>query len=572
MNELLLRSTPRFAVRRLLAIANSLAICFLAGTLAVPRASAQSFIYVANAGEDTVSKIDVAAKVEVARYAMWFTSGSNNSPTCVIGYPNFPNCTYPIPHPGGDKAHEGPAPSRIARDGAGYVYVLDRFFSTADTWSGSVNGPHFPVLLKLAVSPGSPTSTNNTAWPILDSNNNNEIDPGEATDKAFVWAKSIGTGADVTGLGRALAIDKNGFLWVGIYQTKQFWKVDPNNPNTISGPFKTAPHSPYGGEVDINGHLWSVDEQSSLAEIDTANGNLLGVYPHADLNYSLAIYNDCSTSPPTVKVYLSNRSGHTYIVYDPQAPAGTRFKNSPSGIPQFVSLAIGVDKKGNVVSGAQTGEVIKTTPTGTVLWKSNTAGTTSDLHGLIIDDNDDVWAVDRAGNQVIKYDGANGQKLGTVAVGLQPYTYGNTPPPTCSAGGSPSPTPTPTPTATPTATPGCASVTDKEVRCLPDGSYSYTFNVTNNSGAPMAQVLLTPVTDGAFTLTPQLSNQGSPLASGKSTTITTNIGHVKPGEKVCFFLSLLSDNAPCCIVQVCPTLPQCRESPSPNPSPTLQRR
>jgi hypothetical protein len=553
----------------------------LLAALAVPRASAQSYIYVANAGEDTVSKIDVAAKVEVARYAMWFTSGTNNSPTCVPGYPNYPNCTYPIPHAGGDKAHEGPAPSRIARDSrgsGGNVYVLDRFFSTADAWSGSVNGAHFPVLLKLAVSGSSPTSTNSTAMSIVDSNNNNEIDPGEATDHAFVWAKSIGAGADLTGLGRALAIDKNGFLWVGIYKTSQFWKVDPNNPNTISGPFTTAPHTPYGGEVDINGHLWSVDEDRTLAEIDTANGNLLGVYSHGNLNndqnYSLAVFNDCTTSPPTVKVYLSNRSGHTYIVYDPQAPPATRFKNSPSGIPQFVSLAIGVDKKGNIVSGAQNGQVIKTTPTGTVIWNTNNVGSTvstSDLHGLIIDDNDDVWAVDRAGNQVIKYDGASGTKLGTVGVGLQPYTYGNTPPPTCTSGGSPTPTPTPTPTATPTATPGCVSVTDKEIRCLPDGSYSYTFNVTNNSGVAMSQVLLTPVTDGAFTLTPQLSKLSSPLASGQSTTITANIGRVGAGGKVCFFLSLLADNAPCCIVQVCPTLPPCGEVP-PRPSPSPQRR
>ena len=575
MKGLPLGRSQRFAARRLLAIAKSAVVCVFAGVLDAPSASAQPFIYVANAGDDTVSKIDVSANTEVARYAMWFTSGTNSSATCVPGYPNYPNCTYPIPHTGGDKAHEGPAPSRIARDGAGYVYVLDRFFSTADVWSGSVNGPHFPVLLKLAVSPGSSTSTNSTAWSIVDSNNNNEIDPGEATDQALIWAKSIGTAADLTGLGRALAIDKNGFLWVGMYTTKQYWKVDPNNPNTTTGPFTTAPHTPYGGEVDINGHLWSVDEHSTLAEVDTSNGHLLGVYTHPDENYSLAVFNDCSTSPPTVKVYLSNRSGHTYIVYDPQAPPATRFRNSPSGIPQFVSLAVGVDKQGNIVSGAQTGQVIKTTPTGNVIWNTNNVGSTvstSDLHGLIIDDNGDVWAVDRANNRVIKYSGASGSKIAVVGVGLEPYTYGNTPPPVCTAGGSPTPTPTPTPTATPTATPGCAAITDKEIRCLPDGGYTYTFNVTNNSGAVMSQVLLTPVTEGAVTLAPQLTNLASPLSSGQSTTITTNIGHVRPGEKVCFFLSLLSDKAPCCVVRVCPTLPQCNELPTPSPSATAQRR
>lgn len=47
--------------------------------LLVSSASAQ-YIYVANAGEDTVSKIDINAEKEVARYATWFTSGPNHVP------------------------------------------------------------------------------------------------------------------------------------------------------------------------------------------------------------------------------------------------------------------------------------------------------------------------------------------------------------------------------------------------------------------------------------------------------------------------------------------------------------
>src|SRR4051812_47212715 len=86
--------------------------------LVIPRASAQPYIYVANAGEDTVSKIDVTTNQEVARYATWFTSGVNH-----------------ISHLGNPWA--GAAPSRIARDAAGNVYVLDRFFSTP-------NPPHLP--------------------------------------------------------------------------------------------------------------------------------------------------------------------------------------------------------------------------------------------------------------------------------------------------------------------------------------------------------------------------------------------------------------------------------------------
>jgi len=235
------------------------------------------YIYVANAGEDTVSKIDVGIPAEVARYATWFTSGVHASPgssTCVSGYPGFPNCNYPIPHSGGDPAHEGPAPSRIARDSTGsYVYVLDRFFSTADT-SGSVNGPHLPVLFKIAVSPSGTTSSGSTVLPITDTNNNNDIDvsSNETADGAIKWAKSIGTASDVTGLGRAVCTDTGGFLWVGMYRTKVYYKINPNTGNIVPGvSVSTGNHTPYGCEVDVNGKLWSVDENNTLAEFDTTS-------------------------------------------------------------------------------------------------------------------------------------------------------------------------------------------------------------------------------------------------------------------------------------------------------------
>ena len=87
---------------------------------------------------------------------------------------------------------------------------------------------------------------------------------------------------------------------------------------------------------------------------------------------------------------------------------------------------------------------------------------------------------------------------------------------------------TPTPTATPTPTPGCAQVTDKDVKCLPNGGYSYTFTITNNSGKPMSQILLTPVQGSTFTLTPQLTNLSPPLQDGQSTTVTTTISTTNP--------------------------------------------
>jgi hypothetical protein len=126
------------------------------------------------------------------------------------------------------------------------------------------------------------------------------------------------------------------------------------------------------------------------------------------------------------------------------------------------------------------------------------------------------------------------------------------------------------PNPSPTPGGGCADVSDKEIRCRPSGGYSYTFNVANNSGSAMSQVLLTPVVGSTFTLSPQLSNLSSALPNGQSTTITTNVGAAKAGDKVCFFVSLMSDKAPCCTIQVCPTMPQCESTPPPPPPPRPQ--
>ncbi len=558
----------RLTLRRRLWLAGAL----IAASISLS-AFAGPFIYVGNTGEDTVSKIDVGTNQEVARYAAWFTSGQNSIP-----YRVYANTSA------------GPAPSRIATDAAGNAYVLDRFFDQPPPPGQTTPISHLPVLLKIAPTGGVPGNTTSagTVLPMLDNNGDNHISAGEATDVRILWAKEIGAaghypGGDEGGLGRALCMDTTGNLWVGMFNSQRYYRIDPATGLVNGGPISTSGHTPYGCQVDTNGILWSAGVSNSLAEIDTKNLSAPAkIHYHSGLNYAIAVSNDCSSTPPKVKVYMSDQTGNNYITYDPQAPPASAFTYPPPGITPFTvaSYAIAVDSKGNIISAGykQAGStsstsparIMKISPSGSTIWDTGTGGQpVTNLHGLIVDANDDIWAVNCADNgEAIKYSGGNGAHLATVKIGRLPYTYANAAPPVCVAKTTPTPTPTPTPTATPTATPGCASVTDKDVRCLPDGSYAYTFDVKNNSGAAISQVLLTPQTEGVFTLSPQLSKLGSPLANGQATSITTNVGHIKPGEKVCFFLSLLADNAPCCIVKVCPTLPQCAEVPSPKPTPS----
>ena len=112
-------------MNELLAGATALTLAFF-----VPRGSAKSnFIFVANTGENTVSEIDVTVPAEVARYATWFGTAYN------------------------------PTPSRIARDSNDNAYVLDRFFRQQIPAGAAPSSPpagHFPGLLKIAPTGGTP--------------------------------------------------------------------------------------------------------------------------------------------------------------------------------------------------------------------------------------------------------------------------------------------------------------------------------------------------------------------------------------------------------------------------------
>jgi len=119
----------------------------------------------------------------------------------------------------------------------------------------------------------------------------------------------------------------------------------------------------------------------------------------------------------------------------------------------------------------------------------------------------------------------------------------------------------------------CADISTQKFICQPDGTYSYTFRVANNYGSgAISQILLTPAAGSTFTVSPQLLNLSPPLQSTQSTTEPVTISNVKPGDKVCFFVSLLADDAPCCNVQLCPPLPACAGGSSPSPPPARSKR
>jgi hypothetical protein len=370
--------------------------------------------WIANAGEDTVSKFDTVLNKEVARYRTWFGPAGQPGHFAHLG-----------------SAYSGAAPSRTAVDIDGNAYVLNRHFS-----QGTDNGG---VLLKLLAegfidrngNGVMDTSSDANAdgiiddsemMPLADSNGNGIIDDNEIMDERIAWAQRVpdGIAADLrpTGrLGRAMCIGTDGNLWVGLFNDRTYYKVSSVDGSTIAGPVSTTPTAgepnsgswtPYGCLISANGTLWSASLSGVLGKITNTQSDT-GPYTVASFssgtNYGIGLGNG--------KVYLGNSNQQ----FDPSS-------NTYSPIPNMnvSSLGIVVDGAGNIVAGRTT--IRKIAPDGTLLWQAPLQAGGSSSVGIQVDANNDVLQIGfTSAGRIQKYRGTDGAPLGVFPVGNMPYTY-----------------------------------------------------------------------------------------------------------------------------------------------------
>lgn len=341
-------------------------------------------MWIANAGEDTVSKFDTTNNVELARYRTWFGPIGQTSARSHLG-----------------SAYSGPAPSRTAVDINGNAYVLNRFFENKK-----------PVLLKILAegfidrngNGVMDTSTGPTPTVMADTNGNDQIDPDEITDERIAWAVQVGS---PNGLGRSLCIGTDGNLWVGMYNARTYYKVSAADGSQIAGPVSVG-WTPYGCMIDKNGTLWSSNLGSTLGRIDNT-GSDTGPWAVSAIgnmnNYGIALGNN--------KVY----TGSGNRVYDPSTGVAGAIPNM-----NVTSLGIVVDGSGNIIAGRTT--IRKVSPDGNLLWQAPLQSGGSSSVGIQVDSNNDVWQMGFvSAGRMQKYRGTDGSPLGVFPVGNMPYTY-----------------------------------------------------------------------------------------------------------------------------------------------------
>jgi hypothetical protein len=364
-------------------------------------------LWIANGGEDTISKLDVSDTTpgnEVARYRTWFGPAGQPGHQSHLGNPFV-----------------GPAPSRTAVDSQGNVYALNRHFDNRPALlvkiltSGGIDRNGNSVIDTSSDANNDGIISGAEILPMADSNLNGILDESEITDERIAWAKPVGPN---NGLGRSCSIDPDGNIWVGLFNSQAYYKVSGSTGAILAGPIATPGHSPYGSLVDANRILWGAGIGNTLLKLDTVT-HAVTLYTHSGNNYGIAIGNG--------KVYLGNYASlSSFIRFD----IATSTFDYPAASPIY-GLGISVDAAGNIYQSDDAGDgsqwygITKFSPTGAVLWHKppQPGATGGDQRGAIVDSNQDVWIVNKANAAVSKYKGSDGTPLGVFPVGDQPYTY-----------------------------------------------------------------------------------------------------------------------------------------------------
>lgn len=341
-----------------------------------------SFIWVANTGESTLSKIDTREEVEVARYL-----------TCPDGY-----CD----------------PSRTSVNRYGDAVVTNR-----DAFPSS--------LTKFAANPDD----------CVDRNSNGTIETSTGPTDVLAWGSDecmiwhsvlpVSTGQDTHGA-RATAWDgqedqytgEGGHVWVGTCN----WGMGNNVVYKVNGDTGEIDDHvvipdlgcSYGGAVDGVGNLWIIDPWGSMGgAISLWQIEMDGMWPtQRTVSCGYGITVDSQN-----RVWSGGGTYPCASRYDPVADVED-IANFPTGMfPR--GIAAGVGKSAGYVWQVDDGMLFKINEE-TLVTEASYPISGMDTIGVAVDYEGYVWVVAQGSSQVFKFD-PDTETYITMAVGMGPYTY-----------------------------------------------------------------------------------------------------------------------------------------------------
>ncbi len=373
------------------------------------------FAWIANTRYGTLTKLDLSTGAQLAEYDSVLVDGTNGA------QPPGTEC---------DDESTGNCPSRTAVDLRGNVYVANRAFGNQGT------------VTKIA----------GREEDCLDRDGNGRIDtsrdmdadgiiersvPGEflgQDDECLLWTVDVGRR---NGVPRALAIDAEGFVWVGLNQEQRVMRLDPSDGRVLESIFVSRRNfSPYGAAVASDGTVWFVEGltgrilsivDGAIGVVRTAESRIAGCRG----SYGIAIDQED-------RVWLAGITCPVAFRYDPVGNTWFEVSLPDSG----ATRGIAADDRGYIYLGASH-EYIRVSPLGVDVGPAVArltrfrADDGSELEvfgtaarplpgagtvGVGLDRDRNVWMINQSSGTATRVDPETGAAR-EFPVGDTPYTY-----------------------------------------------------------------------------------------------------------------------------------------------------
>ena len=377
-----------------------------------------TFAWIANTRYGTLTKLDLRTGAQTAEYDSVHLNGTNGAQ---------------MPGVECDAETQGNCPSRTAVDLRGAVYVANRAFE------------HQGTVTKIA----------GREEDCIDRNSNGQIETSRDVDgdgiierslageylgqddECILWTVDVG---GQNGVPRAVAIDAEGFAWVGLYEEGLVLRLHPDTGRVVREiSLRTQDFSPYGAAIASDGRLWIVEPFTGrIMSIDTRTG-ATGPVRIAESraegcrgSYGIAIDEDD-------RVWLAGLICPVAFRYDPFLNTWFEVSLPESG----ATRGIAADDRGYIYVGSSH-EWIRFTPIGGIDASPPIARLTrfraddgSELRvfgtedtplpgmgtvGVGLDADRNVWMINQDSGTATRFDPTSGEAR-EFRVGDTPYTY-----------------------------------------------------------------------------------------------------------------------------------------------------
>ena len=333
------------------------------------------FIWIANSGEGTVSRLDTKTGCEVARY----------------------------------KVCSDPSRTAVDKDGNGIITCRG---------DGRV----------AKISPWEKTCVDRNGNGVIDTSRDLDgsctISPAEmvTNDECVLWNVQ----PDGSTVARAAGVDKENNPWVGFWNSKRARKLSSLDGSTLAT--FDLPVRPYGLAIDRKGIIWFASrDPCHIARLDPSTGATASWAVPSGCAYGVTV--DAFDYP-----WVAGWDGaNAFYRFDPASNTWSTFDAYP-GAPRGLAASVIRDATGKVIGGKVYGghcsygdnsnRKISVIDIKTLQVESPIdMGFSGCPVGVAIDSDGNLWAVNNGTSNATKIDTAKKTVIGTYPVGKNPYTY-----------------------------------------------------------------------------------------------------------------------------------------------------